>query len=140
MQRRFEVVRANTALQNLWTRRVIAFVIDSLILLIVFVVLNAVLALVLFVPLLVFNVNAFGGLFSGFSAIFGLIIVWGYYVALEGSTGATIGKRFVDVKVRSLEGTMKLYKGFCEKFHQSLASGFRAPIRTRSDRWLRDSR
>jgi len=124
MQRRFEVVRANSALQNLWTRRVIAFVIDSLILLIVFVVLNAVLALVLFVPLLVFNVNAFGGLFSGFSAIFGLIIVWGYYVALEGSTGATIGKRFVDVKVRSLEGTMSYTKAFVRSFTKAWLPAF----------------
>ena len=117
MQRRFEVVRANSALQNLWTRRAIAFVIDSLILLVVFVVLNAVLAIVLFLPVLVFNVNTFGGLFSGFSVIFGLIIVWGYYVALEGSTGGTIGKRFMDLKVRSLGGRHELYKGFCEKFH-----------------------
>jgi uncharacterized RDD family membrane protein YckC len=116
MPRRFEAVRANSALQNLWTRRAIAFVIDSLILLVVFVVLNAVLAIVLFLPLLVFNVNGFGGLFSGFSAIFGLIIVWGYYVALEGSTGATIGKRFVDVKVRSLAGSMSYTKAFVRSF------------------------
>ena len=116
MQRRFEAVRANSALQNLWTRRAIAFVIDSLILLVVFVVLNAVLTTVLLLPLLVFNENAFGGLFSGFSAIFGLIIVWGYYVALEGSTGATIGKRFMDVKVRSLAGSMSYIKAFVRSF------------------------
>ncbi|MGZ5502711.1 MAG: hypothetical protein ACXW1O_05655 [Halobacteriota archaeon] len=77
MQRRFEAVRTNTTLQNLWTRRVIAFIIDSLILLIVFAVLNAVLAIVLLVPLLVLNLDAYGGFFSGFSAIFGLFIVWG---------------------------------------------------------------
>jgi uncharacterized RDD family membrane protein YckC len=116
MQRRLDAVRTNSALQNLWTRRVIAFVIDSLVLLIVFVVLNAVLALVLFLPLLVFNVNAFGGLFSGFSAIFGLIIVWGYYVAMEGSAGATIGKRFMDLKVRSLRGSMSYTKAFVRSF------------------------
>jgi hypothetical protein len=116
MQRRFEVVRTNRALQNLWTRRTIAFVIDSLILLVVFTVLNAVLAIVLFLPFLVFNVNVFGGFFSGFSAIFGLIIVWGYYVALEGSTGATIGKRFIDSKVRSLRGNMNYTKAFVRSF------------------------
>jgi len=115
MQRTFEVVRASSALQNLWTRPAIAFVIDSLILVVVFVALNAVLAIVLFVPLLVFNVNAFGGLFSGFSAIFGLIIVWGYYVVLEGSAGATIAKRFM-VKVRSLAGPMSYTKAFVRSF------------------------
>jgi len=124
MQRRFEVIRANSTLQNLWTRRAIAFVIDSLILLVVFVVLNAVLAIILFLPLLVFNVNAFGGLFSGFSVIFGLIIVWGYYVALEGSTGATIGKRFVDVKVRSIEGSMSYTKAFVRSFTKAWLPAF----------------
>ena len=116
MQRRFEVVRASSVLQNLWTRRAIAFVIDSLILVVLFVALNAVLAIVLFVPVLVFNVNAFSGLFSGFAAIFGLIIVWGYYVALEGSAGATLGKRFMDVKVKSLAGPLGYTKAFVRSF------------------------
>ncbi len=116
MQRRLDAIRTNSALQNLWTRRAIAFVIDSLVLLIVFVVLNAVLALVLFLPLLVLNVNAFGGLFSGFSAVFGLVIVWGYYVAMEGSAGTTIGKRFMDLKVRSLRGSMSYTKAFVRSF------------------------
>jgi len=116
MQRRLDAIRTNSALQNLWTRRAIAFVIDSLVLLIVFVVLNAVLALVLFLPLLVLNVNAFGGLFSGFSAVFGLVIVWGYYVAMEGSAGTTIGKRFMDLKMRSLRGSMSYTKAFVRSF------------------------
>jgi uncharacterized RDD family membrane protein YckC len=79
-------------------------------------VLNAVLALVLFLPLLVLNVNAFGGLFSGFSAVFGLVIVWGYYVAMEGSAGTTIGKRFMDLKMRSLRGSMSYTKAFVRSF------------------------
>jgi uncharacterized RDD family membrane protein YckC len=75
-----------------------------------------VLAIFLLVPLLVFNVNAFGGFFSGFSAIFGLVVVWGYYVALEGSAGATIGKRFMDLKVRPLRGSMTYTKAFVRSF------------------------
>jgi len=86
------------------------------VLLIVFVVLNAVLALVLFLPLLVLNVNAFGGLFSGFSAVFGLVIAWRYYVAMEGSAGTTIGKRFMDLKMRSLRGSMSYTKAFVRSF------------------------
>jgi uncharacterized RDD family membrane protein YckC len=116
MQRRFEAVRANTTLQNLWTRRAIAFIIDSLILLVIFAVLSAMLALILVLPVLVLNVNVYGGFFSGFSAIFGLIIVWGYYVALEGSAGATIGKRFMDLKVKSLRGNMSYTKAFIRGF------------------------
>jgi uncharacterized RDD family membrane protein YckC len=115
MLRRFEAVRTNTSLQNLWTRRAIAFIIDSLILLVVLAVLSAVLAIIL-APVLVFSWDAYGGFFSGFSAIFGLIIVWGYYVALEGSAGATIGKRFMELKVRSLTGNMNYTKAFVRSF------------------------
>ena len=119
MRRRFEVIRTNSALQNLWTRRAIAFVIDSLVLLVVFAALNAVLAVVLLLPLFVLNVNAFSGLFSGFWSVFGLVVVWGYYVALEGSTGATIGKRFMDLKVRSLSGRMSYTKAFVRSFSKA---------------------
>jgi uncharacterized RDD family membrane protein YckC len=126
MQRRFEAVRTNTSLQNLWMRRAIAFIIDSLILLVVFIVLSAVLAIVLFLPVLVLNLDAYGGFFSGFSAIFGLVIVWGYYVALEGSTGATIGKRFMDLKVRSLRGNMNYTKAFVRSFTKAWLPVFTA--------------
>jgi uncharacterized RDD family membrane protein YckC len=126
MQRRFEAVRASTTLQNLWTRRAIAFIIDSLILLVIFAVLSALLAIVLLVPVLVLNWNTFGGFFSGFSAIFGLIVVWGYYVALEGSTGATIGKRFMDLKVKSLRGDMSYAKAFIRSFTKAWLPVFTA--------------
>jgi len=116
MDRRFDVVLANTALQNLWMRRVIAFIVDSLILLLVFTVVYAVLAIVLLVPSLVFNFNLLGGLFSGFSIVFGLLIVWGYYTAFEGSISATIGKRFMDLRVRPLYGEMNHTKAFIRSF------------------------
>lgn len=82
---------------------------------VVLAVLSAVLAIIL-APVLVFSWDAYGGFFSGFSAIFGLIIVWGYYVALEGSAGATIGKRFMELKVRSLTGNMNYTKAFVRSF------------------------
>lgn len=119
MRRRFDAVRTNSALQNLWTRRAIAFVIDSLVLLVVFAAFNTVLAIVLLLPLFVLNVNAFSWLFSGFWAVFGLVVVWGYYVALEGSTGATIGKRIMDLKVRSLRGAMSYTKAFVRSFSKA---------------------
>lgn len=125
MQRRYEAVRATATLKNLWTRRVIAFIIDSLILLVLLAVLSAVLAIIL-VPVLVFSWDAYGGFFSGFSAIFGLIIVWGYYVALEGSAGATIGKRFMDLRVRSLRGNMNYTKAFMRSFTKAWLPVFTA--------------
>ena len=119
MQRRFEAVRTNSALQNLWIRRAIAFAIDSLVLLVVFAAFNAVLAVALLFPLFVLNVNALSGFFSGFSAAFGIVVVWGYYVAFEGSTGATIGKRFMDLKVRPLQGAMSHTKAFVRSFSKA---------------------
>jgi uncharacterized RDD family membrane protein YckC len=125
MQRRFEAVRTNTTLQNLWTRRVIAFIVDSLILLVVLAVLSAVLAIIL-VPVLVFSWDAYSGFFSGFSTIFGLVIVWGYYIALEGSAGATIGKRFMDLKVTPLRGNMNYTKAFVRSFTKAWLPVFAA--------------
>ncbi len=116
MRRRFEEIRASNSLQDLWIRRVIAFVIDSIILLVTLAVLNAILALSLLVPSLVFSFDLFGGLFSGFSTLFGLVIVWGYYTLFEGATSATIGKRVMDLRIRSLRGTMTFVRAFIRNF------------------------
>ena len=93
-----------------------AFVIDSILLLIILVVLNAVLALALLVPSLVFSFDLFGGLFSGFSTLLGLVIVWGYYTLFEGATSATIGKRAMDLRVRSLRSGMTFVRAFIRNF------------------------
>ncbi len=116
MRRRFEEIRASRSLQNLWIRRVIAFIIDSVILLVVLAIVNAVLALVLVVPSLIFSFDLFGGLFSGFSTLFGLVIVWGYYTLFEGAMSATIGKRIMDLRVRPLRSTMSYTKAFIRSF------------------------
>ena len=116
MRRRFEEIRASGSLQNLWMRRVVAFVIDSIILLIILAIVNAVLALVLLVPSLIFSFNLFGGFFSGFSTLLSLIIVWGYYTLFEGSTSATVGKRIMDLRVRPLRGRMSFTKAFIRNF------------------------
>ncbi len=116
MRRRFEEIRASRSLQNLWIRRVIAFMIDSVILLIVLAILNAVLALALVVPSVIFSFDLFGGLFSGFSALLGLVIVWGYYTLFEGAMSATIGKRVMDLRVRPLRSRMNYTKAFVRSF------------------------
>ena len=50
--------------------------------------------------------------------------MWGYYVALEGSTGGTIGKRFMDLKVRSLGGSMNYTKAFVRSFTKAWLPAF----------------
>ena len=103
MSNRFEAVRSNPSLQNLWIKRVIAFVVDSLIIGIIFVIANIILALLL-LPTRLFDVTVFTGLFSGVSAILSLIIVYGYYTFFEGSYSATIGKMLLNLRVMSKSG------------------------------------
>ena len=116
MRRRFEEIQASSALQNLWIRRVIAYVIDSVILLIILAIMNAFLALILLVPSLIFSFDIFGGLFSGFSALLGLVIIWGYYTLFEGSTSATVGKRIMRLRVTPLRGRMSYTRAFIRNF------------------------
>ncbi|MGZ7182365.1 MAG: RDD family protein [Halobacteriota archaeon] len=116
MRRRYEEIQASSALQNLWIRRVIAYVIDSVILLIVLAIVNAFLALILLVPSLIFSFDVFGGVFSGFSALLGLVIIWGYYTLFEGSMSTTVGKRIMGLRVRPLRGRMSYTKAFIRNF------------------------
>jgi len=116
MRRRYEEIQASSALQNLWIRRVIAYVIDSVILLIVLAIVNAFLALILLVPSLIFSFNVFGGVFSGFSALLGLVIIWGYYTLFEGSMSATVGKKIMGLRVRPSRGRMNYTKAFIRNF------------------------
>ncbi len=103
MSNRFEAVRLNSSLQNLWIKRVIAFVVDSLIIGIIFVIVSIILA-VLLLPTRLFDVTVFTGLFSGVSTILSLIIVYGYYTFFEGSYSATIGKMLLNLRVMSKSG------------------------------------
>ncbi|MGZ4916144.1 MAG: RDD family protein [Halobacteriota archaeon] len=116
MRRRYEEIQASSALQNLWIRRVLAYVIDSVILLIVLAIVNAFLALILLVPSLIFSFDVFGGVFSGFSALLGLAIIWGYYTLFEGSMSTTVGKRIMGLCVRPLRGRMSYTKAFIRNF------------------------
>ncbi len=103
MLNRLEAMRSNPSLQNLWIKRAIAFVVDSLIIGIIFVIANIILALAL-LPARLFDVSTFTGLFSGFSTILSLIIVYGYYTFFEGSSRATIGKMLLNLRVTSISG------------------------------------
>jgi uncharacterized RDD family membrane protein YckC len=103
MSNRFESVQSSQSLQTLWIKRAVAFVVDSLIIGIIFVVVSIILALVL-LPTRLFDVNVFTGLFAGGSTVLSLIVVYGYYTFFEGSYSATIGKRLLNLRVVSKSG------------------------------------
>ena len=109
MSDRLEAVRLNPALQNLWIKRVIAFIVDSIIIGIIFVITSIIFA-VLLLPVRLITVDIFTGLFAGVSTILSPLIVYGYYTIFEGSYNATIGKMFLGLKVMPLRGGRMSYK------------------------------
>jgi len=94
----FDLIGHNAALQEHWIRRLFAYVIDSILVLVVVVLLN--------VPFLVFN---WGWLLWPF--LWGLVM-WLYAGFLEGSTGTTIGKKLLALRVVAIDAQMDISKGF----------------------------
>ncbi len=109
MSDRLEAVRSNASLQQLWIKRVIAFIVDSIIIGIIFVVVSIIFAALL-LPVRVVSFDIFTGLSAGFSTILSLLIVYGYYTFFEGSFNATIGKMFLGLRVLPIRGGTMNYK------------------------------
>jgi uncharacterized RDD family membrane protein YckC len=101
----FDVLTKDSKAQDYWLRRFVAFIIDAVIVFVVFFVLITIIALAVTVPLL------FAGGFAPFGFIFGTLAILGgvvfilYFTVLEASSGATIGKRAFGLKVVSKTGS-----------------------------------
>jgi uncharacterized RDD family membrane protein YckC len=102
MVKAVDLIGSNSQFQNHWIRRIIAAIIDFVIIVILWVILGAIFTIMaFFIP----------------TGLIILPIIWGitwliYVGFLEGTTGATIGKRMLNLEVISLEGPMNLGKGF----------------------------
>jgi uncharacterized RDD family membrane protein YckC len=96
------LIGSNGQLQSHWIRRFIGALIDGIIMFLIYVIITIIIAIAsFFIP---------GGLILA-GIIQGLL--WLLYSGLmEGTGGATIGKRLVSLRVVSLEGQMDLAKGF----------------------------
>jgi len=95
----FDKIGSDRSLQDHWLRRLIAAIIDSLII-------GAIMAIIVFLA-------AIGAIFFGaVSAIFGIFgFVYGiplflYAWFMEFSQGATLGKQFMNLKVTTLQGAL----------------------------------
>lgn len=91
-----------------WLLRLIAFIVDTIILGII----AAILVLVLFVPLLF--VDAYSGVWASWGYVFVLPLVIGilsvlYFLVLEVSWGGTIGKRIFGLQVQMVNGGKVTY-------------------------------
>ena len=112
MSDRLEAVRLNASLQNLWIKRVVAFIVDSIIVGIIFFVVSVIFT-VLLLPVRLVTIDLFTGLSAGVSTILSPLIVYGYYTFFEGSFSATIGKMLLGLRVIPIRGgTMNYKKAF----------------------------
>ena len=87
--------------QTYWIRRVIAFVIDALIVDVALLIVTVILA----VPLFIFSgTAAVAAIFAGvFSVVSGLVLVF-YFSISEVVCGATLGKHFLNLRVTTTTG------------------------------------
>ena len=85
--------------QNYWIRRLVAFVIDSIILSIAGVVLGAILS----IPFIILGSSNMTSFFGAFPVVIGLFSIL-YFPAMEVYNGATIGKSVLGLKVATLQG------------------------------------
>ncbi len=90
----FDLIGHNAALQEHWIRRLIALVIDGILLAIVLFVLN-------------FAIYIFGWNFLLWSLLGG-VVWWLYSMFFEGTIGATVGKKLVALQVVATDGLMDL--------------------------------
>ncbi|UCF08267.1 MAG: RDD family protein [Thermoplasmata archaeon] len=100
MVKAIDLIGSNNLLQQHWIRRFVAAIIDAIFMVIIY--------LVLFV-FVIFTFWIIPFLDVLFTLFWGLI--WFVYAfVLEGMTGATLGKRFLNLRVVSYEGPMNLMK------------------------------
>lgn len=99
------IIGSNKALQDHYIKRIVAIIIDSVILFVVSIVIMAV----------AFTFT-FGGVFFGIGAlILGLVTVL-YFIILEAFAGGTLGKRIMGLRVVGTTGPMDIVKAFIRNF------------------------
>jgi uncharacterized RDD family membrane protein YckC len=88
----FEKIGSDTKLQDHWIRRLVAFIIDSVIVWIG----TAIIAAIIFMPWVIFN-PLIGPFFAGILSIL-------YFALLEFWYGWTFGKRIMNLKTTKIDG------------------------------------
>jgi uncharacterized RDD family membrane protein YckC len=103
----FDSLTKDSKAQDYWLRRFVAFVVDAIIVFVVFYVLVTIIAISATVPLLFAGVG-YGGfvvlLFGTLAILSGVVFIL-YFTVLEASRGSTIGKGMFGLKVKSKTGS-----------------------------------
>ena len=97
---------------NFWGRRLIALIVDIIILTLFMWILSAV----------VFMITASAGVFSFLTywIFFGAVIIIVYFTFFEGKTSKTLGKRMFNLKVVAENGNMNYKKAFIRNLSKIL--------------------
>lgn len=122
MVKGIDIISKDKNLQNNWIKRIIAYIIDSIIIMVTMVVVillfTAIGATVIVGSAMTGDVSSIlGGVFLGtaiiiLGAIFSLLIGIVYWVYFEGKKGTTPGKHFLKLKIVSSSGKMDFGKAF----------------------------
>lgn len=97
----FDALTKDQKAQEYWIERLIALVIDYVI---VYVVLGIITLLIAIPAFLTGGFGIFGALVGGLALLWGLVFVL-YFAVLESSSGASLGKRLFHLKVVSKAGS-----------------------------------
>jgi uncharacterized RDD family membrane protein YckC len=97
----FDTLTKDSAAQSYWLERLVAYIVDAIIVFVVFFALIALAALPFFFA---GGIAGFGFIFGSFALLGGLIFVL-YFAVMESSSGASIGKRLFHLKVHSKTGS-----------------------------------
>jgi uncharacterized RDD family membrane protein YckC len=99
-----DTLMKDSAAQSYWVKRLVALIIDGIIIAVALGIIFAIIAVMVVLPAFVFGGYApLAFLFSGFTIIVGIILIL-YFPAMESVYGATFGKRFMGLKVVSKTG------------------------------------
>ena len=96
----FETLTKDQKAQEYWVERLVAIIIDFII---VYVVLGIITVLISIPAFLTGGLGVFGAVIGGLALLWGLVFVL-YNAAMETSSGASIGKRIFHLKVTSKTG------------------------------------
>ncbi len=100
MVKAIDLIGSNAQMQQHWIRRFVAAIIDGIIMSVIWIVISIVLGII--------GVSVHWTIIPFFTGSFWLL----YSAFLEGTSGATIGKRLMNLLVVSTEGAMDLGKAF----------------------------
>ena len=96
----FDALMKNSVAQSYWARRLVAYVIDVLIVYVVLAIIGWAVAL----PLFLLSGGSFLSVFGGYFLVLSGVIQFLYFFVAEMAIGSTIGKRFLGLRVAADEG------------------------------------